>query len=97
MKQSLEWLPVHPPPQLQNSLELHLNGGSILPLNENHKLDADALITNDDILGDEIPFDQMKSLRESCNKMLNLNVKRTWEVSRVTPSFYQQGQFTTSK
>ena len=32
-------------------------------------------MTNDAILGDEISFDQMKSLWESCYKMLNLNVK----------------------
>ena len=80
-----------PPPQWKNSPELHLNGGPTAPLNENHKLDAEALMANDDILGDEKLFDQMKSLRESCNKKLNLNVKRTWEVSRGHTQFLSTG------
>lgn len=45
-------------------------------LNENHELDAGPKTQNDDISGDKIPFNQMKSLGESCYKMLNLNVER---------------------
>ncbi|MFQ6642447.1 hypothetical protein Gotur_017402, partial [Gossypium turneri] len=56
------------PPQWKNT--------SNASLNENHKLDAGPTTQNDDILGDKIPFTQMKSLRESCYKMLNLNVER---------------------
>ncbi|KAG4141004.1 hypothetical protein ERO13_D06G051600v2 [Gossypium hirsutum] len=56
------------PPQWKNT--------SNASLNENHKLDAGPTTQNDYILGDKIPFNQMKSLRESCYKMLNLNVER---------------------
>ena len=86
-----------PPPQWKNSPELHLNGGPTAPLNENHKLDAEAAMTNDDILGDEIPFDQMKSVRESCNKMSNLNVKGHGKFPGSHPVSLNRGQFITSE
>ncbi|OMO96009.1 hypothetical protein COLO4_15555 [Corchorus olitorius] len=60
-----------------NSPELNFNG--------NHNLDdvsvsvadqsASAAMTNHDVLGDEIPFHQMKSFREFCYEMLKINVK----------------------
>jgi hypothetical protein len=34
----------------------------------------DVVMTNDDVLGDEIPNDQLDALRQFCNQTLKLNV-----------------------
>ncbi|WRX34070.1 mRNA capping enzyme [Theobroma cacao] len=48
------------------------DGGGPTALHGNHQ--TDVVLTNDDILGDEIPHDQQESLRSFCYKMLELNV-----------------------
>ncbi|XP_039023933.1 mRNA-capping enzyme-like [Hibiscus syriacus] len=44
--------------------------------NTNRKPKADPAMKNDDVLGDRIPFNQVKSLRESCYKLMNLHDDR---------------------
>ncbi|XP_062166019.1 uncharacterized protein LOC133872513 isoform X2 [Alnus glutinosa] len=46
------------------------DGVSTAPLQENHELDV--VMTNDDILGDEIPRDQQDALRQFCYQTLKL-------------------------
>ncbi|KAK8597889.1 hypothetical protein V6N13_095284 [Hibiscus sabdariffa] len=45
-------------------------------MNKNHTPEADPATKNDDNSGDRIPFNQVKLLRESCYKLLNLNDER---------------------
>ncbi|XP_021897339.1 mRNA-capping enzyme isoform X2 [Carica papaya] len=69
-------------PEWKRSSELDLNGeavpeddderGSAAPLHDNHQMDV--IMTNDDILGDEIPNDQLDALRQFCYQTLKLNV-----------------------
>ncbi|XP_022966528.1 mRNA-capping enzyme isoform X1 [Cucurbita maxima] len=71
-----------PTPEWKRSSDLDLNGeavpdddddgGSAAPLNENHD-DGTQMMTNDDILGDEIPEDQERALKHFCYQMLKLN------------------------
>ncbi|XP_061344419.1 uncharacterized protein LOC133290366 [Gastrolobium bilobum] len=74
---------VYPPtPEWKRSSEFDLNGEAIpdddddgVPgpdLNENNELDA--RMTNDDVLGDEIPTDQQDALRQFCYQSLKLGV-----------------------
>ncbi|XP_031276098.1 mRNA-capping enzyme [Pistacia vera] len=49
------------------------DGGSTAPLNDNHEVQVD--MTNDDVLGDEIPNDQLLSLRNFCYSMLKLDAR----------------------
>ncbi|WRX23035.1 Dual specificity phosphatase [Theobroma cacao] len=69
-----------PTPEWKRSSDLDLNGeavadddddGGPTALHENHE--TDVMLTNDDILGDEIPHDQQESLRLFCYQMLKLN------------------------
>ncbi|MBA0572294.1 hypothetical protein Golob_002647, partial [Gossypium lobatum] len=70
-----------PTPEWKRSSDLDLNGeavpddddddGSPIALPENHE--TDVVLTNDDILGDEIPQDQLQSLRLFCYHTLKLN------------------------
>ncbi|KAJ0028028.1 hypothetical protein Pint_35237 [Pistacia integerrima] len=66
------------------------DGGSTAPLNDNHEVQVE--MTNDDVLGDEIPNDQLLSLRNFCYQMLKLDARvgKKYDVSWVTPSFSQQ-------
>ncbi|XVE61593.1 hypothetical protein DITRI_Ditri06bG0053000 [Diplodiscus trichospermus] len=71
-----------PTPEWKRSSDLDLNGeavpddddddGGPTALPENHE--TNVVLTNDDILGDEIPKDQQESLRLFCYQMLKLNV-----------------------
>ncbi|XWS67192.1 hypothetical protein CRYUN_Cryun05aG0266600 [Craigia yunnanensis] len=70
-----------PTPEWKRSSDLDLNGeavadddddGGPTALPENHE--TDVLLTNDDILGDEITPDQMESLRLFCYQTLKLNL-----------------------
>uniref|UniRef100_A0A2P2LYM9 mRNA guanylyltransferase n=1 Tax=Rhizophora mucronata TaxID=61149 RepID=A0A2P2LYM9_RHIMU len=71
-----------PTPEWKRSSDLDLNGeavpdededgGSVAHLNENH--DTPVMMTNDDVLGDEIPNDQQDVLRLFCYQTLKLNV-----------------------
>ncbi|XVF78903.1 hypothetical protein PTKIN_Ptkin14bG0175200 [Pterospermum kingtungense] len=71
-----------PTPEWKRSSDLDLNGeavpdpddddGGPTALPENHE--TDIVLTNDDILGDEIPKDQLESLRLFCYQTLKLNV-----------------------
>ncbi|GAV68537.1 DSPc domain-containing protein/mRNA_cap_enzyme domain-containing protein/mRNA_cap_C domain-containing protein [Cephalotus follicularis] len=71
-----------PTPEWKRSSDLDLNGeavpdedddgGSAASLHEDHGMDA--IMTNDDVLGDEIPHDQLDSLRQFCYQTLKLNV-----------------------
>ncbi|XP_048225820.1 mRNA-capping enzyme [Ricinus communis] len=70
-----------PTPEWKRSSDLDLNGeavpdddddgGSAAPLHDNHE--TDAVMTNDDVLGDEVPNDQLDALRMSCYQLLKLN------------------------
>ncbi|XP_024027932.1 mRNA-capping enzyme isoform X1 [Morus notabilis] len=69
-----------PTPEWKRSSEFDLNGeavpdddddgGSAAPVHESHELDV--VMTNDDILGDEIPWDQQEALRHFCYQSLKL-------------------------
>ncbi|KAK9290060.1 hypothetical protein L1049_008224 [Liquidambar formosana] len=69
-------------PEWKRSSEFDLNGeavpdedddgGSAAPLHENNEIDV--VMTNDDVLGDSIPFDQQESLRQFCYQSLKLAV-----------------------
>ncbi|XP_059647150.1 uncharacterized protein LOC132293621 isoform X2 [Cornus florida] len=71
-----------PTPEWKRSSDLDLNGdavpdddddgGPAAPLQENNE--TDIVMTNDDVLGDSIPFDQQESFRQFCYQMLKLNV-----------------------
>ncbi|XP_021277196.1 mRNA-capping enzyme-like [Herrania umbratica] len=70
-----------PTPEWKRSSDIDLNGeavaddddgGGPTALHENQQ--TDVVLTNDDILGDEIPHDQQESLRSFCYEMLELNV-----------------------
>ncbi|XVF78902.1 hypothetical protein PTKIN_Ptkin14bG0175100 [Pterospermum kingtungense] len=71
-----------PTPEWKRSSDLDLNGetvpdddddyGSPAALPENYE--TGVVLTNDDILGDEIPKDQQESLRLFCHQTLKLNV-----------------------
>ncbi|KAM0991414.1 hypothetical protein ACFX13_009968 [Malus domestica] len=47
------------------------DGGPAAPVN-NESLDTNGLMTNDDILGDEIPWDQQEAMRQFCYQTLKL-------------------------
>ncbi|MBA0804222.1 hypothetical protein Gohar_014367, partial [Gossypium harknessii] len=71
-------------PEWKRSSDLDLNGDAVADdddddggggpaaLPENHE--TDAVLTNDDILGDEIPRDQLESMRSFCYQTLKLNL-----------------------
>eukprot|EP00262_Sarcandra_glabra_P008365 TRINITY_DN2186_c0_g4_i1.p1 TRINITY_DN2186_c0_g4~~TRINITY_DN2186_c0_g4_i1.p1 ORF type:complete len:618 (-),score=92.15 TRINITY_DN2186_c0_g4_i1:387-2063(-) len=69
-----------PTPEWKRSSDLDLNGeavqdedddgGITAPLHEDHM--ENEAITNDDILGDAIPFDQQDAMRQFCYKSLKL-------------------------
>ncbi|KAG5550417.1 hypothetical protein RHGRI_015392 [Rhododendron griersonianum] len=70
-------------PEWKRSCDLDLNGeampdedddgDSTAPLHENNEVDAvDAVMTNDDVLGDIIPSDQQEALRQFCYQALKL-------------------------
>ncbi|XP_010543241.1 PREDICTED: mRNA-capping enzyme isoform X2 [Tarenaya hassleriana] len=70
-----------PTPEWKKSTELDLNGealpdddndGPAAPVHENHQVDV--RMTNDDILGDEIPAFQEEGFRQFCYRMLMLNI-----------------------
>ncbi|XP_054780528.1 uncharacterized protein LOC129288148 isoform X2 [Prosopis cineraria] len=69
-----------PTPEWKRSSEFDLNGeampdddddGVPCPPQENHE--TDAVMTNDDVLGDEIPLDQQDGFRQFCYQSLKLN------------------------
>ncbi|KAI9196769.1 hypothetical protein LWI28_026842 [Acer negundo] len=71
-----------PIPEWKRSSELDLNGEAVpdddddgvpaAPLHESH--DVPVLMTNDDVLGDEIPHDQLQALQHFCYQMLKQSV-----------------------
>ncbi|KAJ6968756.1 hypothetical protein D5086_029571 [Populus alba] len=71
-----------PTPEWKRSSEFDLNGeavpdddddgGSAKNPHDNHEMDV--VMTNDDVLGDEIPNDQLDALRQFCCQTLKLNV-----------------------
>ncbi|GFZ02233.1 mRNA capping enzyme family protein [Actinidia rufa] len=71
-----------PTPEWKRSSDLDLNGdvvpdddddgGSAAPLHENHE--TDAVMTNDDVLGDSVPFDQQNAMRQFCYQALKLGI-----------------------
>ncbi|XP_039059115.1 mRNA-capping enzyme-like isoform X2 [Hibiscus syriacus] len=71
-----------PTPEWKRSSDLDLNGDAVADdddddggpaaLPENHE--TDVVLTNDDILGDEVPRDQLESMRSFCYQTLKLNV-----------------------
>ncbi|KAJ8899770.1 hypothetical protein K2173_019470 [Erythroxylum novogranatense] len=71
-----------PTPEWKRSSDLDLNGEAlpdddddgapVAPLHENHEMAV--IMTNDDVLGDEIPNDQLDALRQFCYQTLKLNV-----------------------
>ncbi|XP_059657806.1 uncharacterized protein LOC132304241 [Cornus florida] len=71
-----------PTPEWKKSSDLDLNGdavtddddngGPAAPLHENNEIDI--VMTNDDVLGDNIPFDQQESMRQFCYQSLKLSV-----------------------
>ncbi|XP_039044167.1 mRNA-capping enzyme-like isoform X2 [Hibiscus syriacus] len=71
-----------PTPEWKRSSDLDLNGDAVADdddddggpaaLPENHE--TDLALTNDDILGDEVPRDQLESMRSFCYQTLKLNV-----------------------
>ncbi|KAK6944694.1 mRNA capping enzyme, adenylation domain [Dillenia turbinata] len=80
-----------PTPEWKRSSDFDLNGeakpddeddgGFDAPLPENHE--ETALMTNDDVLGDAIPFEQQETMRQFCYQALKLNPGRyyyaTWK------------------
>lgn len=70
-----------PTPEWKRSSEFDLNGeavpdddddgGSAAPVHESHEV-VDIPMTNDDVLGDEIPWDQQDALRHFCYQSLKL-------------------------
>ncbi|XP_065852096.1 uncharacterized protein [Euphorbia lathyris] len=81
-----------PTPEWKRSSDLDLNGeavpdddddddgGSAAPLHENHETDAH--MTNDDVLGDEIPNDQLIAMRHFVYQILKLTIP-----ARANPQF----------
>ncbi|KAL3569682.1 hypothetical protein D5086_029572, partial [Populus alba] len=74
-----------PTPEWKRSSEFDLNGeavpddddddgGSAKNLHDNHEMDV--VMTNDDVLGDEIPNDQLGALRQFCYQMLELKIPK---------------------
>ncbi|GFY83737.1 defective in exine formation protein [Actinidia rufa] len=71
-----------PTPEWKRSSDLDLNGDAVpdedddgvpvAPLPENHEIDT--LMTNDDVLGDSIPFDQQDAMRQFCYQALKLGI-----------------------
>ncbi|XP_052172347.1 uncharacterized protein LOC127788268 [Diospyros lotus] len=72
-----------PTPEWKRSSDLDLNGDAVpdedddggfsAPIHENHETHAThAIMTNDDVLGDSIPFDQQAALRHFCYQALKL-------------------------
>ncbi|KAG2690772.1 hypothetical protein I3760_09G205100 [Carya illinoinensis] len=71
-----------PTPEWKRSSDLDLNGEAVpdddddgvsaAPLNENHEIDVK--MTNDDVLGDEIPTHQQDAMRHFCYQTLKLGV-----------------------
>ncbi|KAF5953668.1 hypothetical protein HYC85_006524 [Camellia sinensis] len=82
MKESLKWLLCPPTPEWKRSSDLDLNGDvvpdedddgvSAAPLPEKHEIEA--VMTNDDVLGDSIPFDQQNAMRQFCYQALKLGI-----------------------
>ncbi|CAL1399366.1 unnamed protein product [Linum trigynum] len=71
-----------PIPEWKRSSEFDLNGeavpdddddgNSVALLHSNQEMEAK--LTNDDVLGDDIPFDQLNALRHTCYQMLKLTM-----------------------
>ncbi|KAJ7950192.1 mRNA-capping enzyme [Quillaja saponaria] len=73
-----------PTPEWKRSSDLDLNGEAVpddddddygvpaAPAHENHE--TDTVLTNDDVLGDEIPYDQLQALRQFCYQSLKLAI-----------------------
>ncbi|GMP51038.1 hypothetical protein CsSME_00017424 [Camellia sinensis var. sinensis] len=71
-----------PTPEWKRSSDLDLNGDvvpdedddgvSAAPLPEKHEIEA--VMTNDDVLGDSIPFDQQNAMRQFCYQALKLGI-----------------------
>ncbi|XP_057512276.1 uncharacterized protein LOC130794378 isoform X2 [Actinidia eriantha] len=71
-----------PTPEWKRSSDLDLNGVAVpdedddgvpvAPLPENHEIDT--VMTNDDVLGDNIPFDQQDAMRLFCYQALKLGI-----------------------
>ncbi|XP_075638066.1 uncharacterized protein LOC142610201 [Castanea sativa] len=71
-----------PTPEWKRSSDLDLNGEAVpdddddgvsaAPLHEAHEIDVE--MTNDDVLGDEIPRDQQDAMRHFCYQTLRLGV-----------------------
>ncbi|KAF8394951.1 hypothetical protein HHK36_018890 [Tetracentron sinense] len=71
-----------PTPEWKRSSDFDLNGealpeedddgGIAAPLHENHV--ESEVLTNDDVLGDAIPFDQQDAMRQFCYRSLKLNI-----------------------
>ncbi|KAI8014757.1 mRNA-capping enzyme [Camellia lanceoleosa] len=71
-----------PTPEWKRSSDLDLNGDVVLdedddgvsaaPLPEKHEIEA--VMTNDDVLGDSIPFDQQNAMRQFCYQALKLGI-----------------------
>ncbi|CAL1378872.1 unnamed protein product [Linum trigynum] len=71
-----------PIPEWKRSSEFDLNGeavpddddddNSVAPLHSNQEIEAK--LTNDDVLGDDIPFDQLNALRHTCYQMLKMTM-----------------------
>lgn len=71
-----------PTPEWKRSSGLDLNGealpdddddgGPVAPLQENHE--KNVIMTNDDVLGDPIPFDQQDAMRQFCYQTLKLGI-----------------------
>ncbi|CAN1142386.1 mRNA-capping enzyme [Linum perenne] len=69
-------------PEWKRSSEFDLNGqavpdddddgASAVPLNNNQEMDTK--LTNDDVLGDDIPIDQLNTLRQICYQMLKMTM-----------------------
>ncbi|XP_050214342.1 uncharacterized protein LOC126665556 isoform X2 [Mercurialis annua] len=70
-----------PTPEWKRSSDLDLNGeavldddddgGSAAPLHDNQE--TDKIMTNDDVIGDEVPNDQLDTLRMCCYQLLKQN------------------------
>ncbi|KAK9150977.1 hypothetical protein Syun_009286 [Stephania yunnanensis] len=72
-----------PTPEWKRSSDLDLNGDAVLddddgvgvaaPLQEDHLLTEP--MTNDDILGDAVPYDQQEEMRRLCHRLLDSKVR----------------------
>ncbi|XWS55565.1 hypothetical protein CRYUN_Cryun09bG0011100 [Craigia yunnanensis] len=80
-ERSLEMVVCPPTPEWKGSSDLNLDrevvaddddDGGPTALHENHE--TDVVLTYDDILGDEIPHDQLESMQLFCYQTLKLNV-----------------------